>query len=73
MQVFKVLFCLNSTLRRAWKKKSYACLLMSSKRCAAYSLLPRSEYEISKITSWEYDNEPKVNMVQFDMNHPSGV
>lgn len=55
------------------KKESHLSGMYSGKRCAACSLLLNSEYKISKITTCECDNELKVNMVQFAVNHSWGV
>lgn len=79
IRAFKVFCCLNSPLRGQnrdggrRKRKTSLSGMYSSKRYAACSLLLNSEYKISKITSCECDNELKVNMVQFAVNHSWGV
>lgn len=79
IRAFTVLCCLNSPLRRQnrerdqEKRKTSLSGMCNNKRCAACSLLLNSEYKIFKITSCECDNELKVNMVQFAVNHSWGV
>lgn len=79
IRAFTVLCCLNSLLRRQnreegeEKRNTSLSGTYHSKRCAAWSPLLNSEYNISKITSCECDNELKVNMAQFAVNHSWGV
>lgn len=79
IRAFTVPCCLNSPLRRQKregdeeKRKASLSGMYSNKRCAACSLLLNSEYKIFKITSCECDNELKVNMLQFAVNHSWGV